>query len=122
MYTRGTKLHDGLIDIYGEMITRFQSRMQAGEHVPDCLAKTLIETREEEKLDWEDLCMLAAVFTLGGVHSVCFLHRLTYVNLLTLWFSFVDGWIDPMVHGFDAVRAGGPSSCARGTGQGCWKG
>ena len=27
-------------------------------------------TQEEENLDWEDLCMLAAVFTLGGVHSV----------------------------------------------------
>jgi hypothetical protein len=44
--------------------------MDAGEDVPDCLVKTLLLTQEREKLDWEDLCMLSAVFTLGGVHSV----------------------------------------------------
>ncbi|KAG6911006.1 hypothetical protein DXG01_005421 [Tephrocybe rancida] len=69
MRTRGRKLHDGLIDVYGSMINRVQARMDGGEDVPDCLVKTLIETREQEKLDWEDLCMLSAVFTLGGIHS-----------------------------------------------------
>jgi hypothetical protein len=58
------------MDVYGAMIRRFQSRMDSGEEVPDCLVKTLIQSQEEEKLDWEDLCMLSAVFTLGGVHSV----------------------------------------------------
>ncbi|RDB24674.1 hypothetical protein Hypma_008235 [Hypsizygus marmoreus] len=67
---RGHKLHDGLIEVYGNMIRRVKARMDSGENVPDCLVKTLIETQEEEKLDWEDLCMLSAVFTLGGVHSV----------------------------------------------------
>ena len=52
------------------MIRRFQTRMDSGEEVPDCLVKTLIQSQEDEKLDWEDLCMLSAVFTLGGVHSV----------------------------------------------------
>ena len=52
------------------MIMRVKARMDAGEDVPDCLVKTLIQTQEQEKLDWEDLCMLSAVFTLGGVHSV----------------------------------------------------
>lgn len=52
------------------MILCVKARLDAGEDVPDCLAKTLIQTREEEGLDWEDMCMLAAVFTLGGVHSV----------------------------------------------------
>lgn len=70
MRSRGRKLHDDLLEVYGAMILRVKARLDAGEHVPDCLAKTLIETQEEEKLDWEDLCMLAAVFTLGGVHSV----------------------------------------------------
>jgi len=49
---------------------RVKARMDAGEAVPDCLVKTLLLTQEKEKLDWEDLCMLSAVFTLGGVHSV----------------------------------------------------
>ena len=68
--SRGRKLHDDIIEVYGAMILRVKARLDAGEDVPDCLAKTLIQTREEEGLDWEDMCMLAAVFTLGGVHSV----------------------------------------------------
>ncbi|PPQ81470.1 hypothetical protein CVT25_015671 [Psilocybe cyanescens] len=34
-----------------------------------CLVKTLLDDQEKEMLDWEDLCMLSTVFTLGGVHS-----------------------------------------------------
>ena len=44
--------------------------MDAGEDVEDCLAKTLLLEQKNEGLDWEDMCMLSAVFTLGGVHSV----------------------------------------------------
>ncbi|KAI0319249.1 cytochrome P450 [Amylostereum chailletii] len=69
LYTRGRKLHDGIIEVYGAMILRVKARMDAGEDVPDCLVKTLILTQEKEGLDWEDMCMLAAVFTLGGVHT-----------------------------------------------------
>jgi hypothetical protein len=52
------------------MINRMKACMDAGEDVPDCLVKTLILTQEQENLDWEDMCMLSAVFTIGGVHSV----------------------------------------------------
>ena len=68
--SRARKLHDGFIDVYGSMVRRFQNLMDSGEEVPDCLVKTLLKSQEDEKLDWEDLCMLLAVFTLGGVHSV----------------------------------------------------
>ncbi|KAI0050025.1 cytochrome P450 [Auriscalpium vulgare] len=67
---RARKLHDDIIDTYGALILRVQARMDAGEDVPDCMVKTVIETREAERLDWEDMCMLSAVFTLGGVHSM----------------------------------------------------
>ena len=54
------------------MILDVKHRMeQDKDNLPDCLVKTLLENREAENLDDEDLCMLAAVFTLGGVHSVC---------------------------------------------------
>ncbi|KIK59012.1 hypothetical protein GYMLUDRAFT_1005514 [Collybiopsis luxurians FD-317 M1] len=66
---RGRKLHDNLIEVYGSMIKRVKAKLEAAEFVPDCLVKTLIQNQEKEKLDWEDLCMLSAVFTLGGVHS-----------------------------------------------------
>lgn len=68
--SRGRKLHDDLIEVYSAMILQVKGRVDSGENVPDCLVKTLIESQEEEKLDWEDICMLTAVFTLGGVHSV----------------------------------------------------
>ena len=44
--------------------------MEAGEDVPDCVVKTLILIQEQENLDWDDMCMLSAAFTIGGVHSV----------------------------------------------------
>ena len=70
MRSRGRKLHDDLIEVYGAMILQVKARMDSGEDVPDCLVKTLIETQDDEGLDWEDICMLAAVFMLGGIHSV----------------------------------------------------
>lgn len=72
MRARGRKLHDDLITVYGQMVADVERRMEKDEsQVPDCLVKTLIATREAENLDHEDICMLSAVFTLGGVHSVC---------------------------------------------------
>ena len=62
--------YDSIVEVYGAMIMRVKARMDMGEDVPDCLVKTLLLAQEKEKLDWEDLCMLSAVFTLGGVHSV----------------------------------------------------
>jgi hypothetical protein len=55
------------------MILRVKERLDAKENVEDCLAKTLLLEQEKGELDWEDICMLAAVFTLGGVHSVSFM-------------------------------------------------
>ncbi|KAG6879406.1 hypothetical protein C0992_002888 [Termitomyces sp. T32_za158] len=69
MRARGHRLHDGLVEVYGNMIDRTQARMDRGEDIPDCLVKTLIKTREKENLDREDLCMLSTAFMLGGVHS-----------------------------------------------------
>ena len=70
MRSRGRRLHDGLVEVYGSMITRVKERMDASEDVPDCVFKTLILTQEQEKLNWEDMCMLAAGLILGGVGSV----------------------------------------------------
>ena len=67
---RGRKLHDEMVEVYGALLMKVKARMDAGEDVPDCLAKTLWQIRDQENLDWEDMCMLTAVFVLGGVHSV----------------------------------------------------
>jgi Cytochrome P450 len=85
--TRARKVHDALIDVYGPMILRVKARLDAGENVEDCLAKTLLLEQEKEGLDWEDICMLAAVFTLGGVHSV---------SLLRAWCVCPGKYIDSL--------------------------
>ncbi|KAI9451204.1 cytochrome P450 [Russula earlei] len=68
--SRARRLHDEIMNVYGTMIMQVKARMDAGEDIPDCLVKTLILTQEEEKLDWEDMCMLSVVFTLGGIQSM----------------------------------------------------
>ncbi|KAL7747728.1 hypothetical protein RI367_006844 [Sorochytrium milnesiophthora] len=69
MHQRGKDLHDTLIRVYGDMIHDMEKRMAAGEQIPHCLVKDLILTREEENLDWQDMCMLASAFMIGGVET-----------------------------------------------------
>ena len=54
------------------MILRVKERLDSNQDVEDCLAKTLLLEQEKEGLDWEDICMLTVIFTLGGVHTVSF--------------------------------------------------
>ena len=63
------------------MIARVKARMEAGEDVPDCVVKTLILIQEQENLDWDDMCMLSAAFTIGGVHSV----RPNFIQFVNMW-------------------------------------
>jgi hypothetical protein len=44
--------------------------MQNGATVPDCLAKTMLDAREEEDLDHIDMSILASAFMIGGVETV----------------------------------------------------
>ncbi|KAF4602170.1 hypothetical protein EYR40_005374 [Pleurotus pulmonarius] len=69
MRAQGRKLHNDFIAVYGAMMLRTKARMDAGEEVPDCLVKTLIQCQEEEQLTWEDMCFIVSAFTTGGVHS-----------------------------------------------------
>jgi hypothetical protein len=106
--SRAHKLHDDFVDVYGSMIRRFQTLMKSGEVVPDCLVKVLLESQEDEKLDWEDLCMLSAVFTLGGVHSVSALSSIS----VTISHEFsADIWHHPMVSCSDTLS---PTCCGEG--------
>jgi hypothetical protein len=79
MRSRGRKLHNEFIDVNGTMITKVKARMDAGDNIPDCLVKTLIESRETEKLSWKDMCFIIAAFTTGGVHSVRLILHFDYI-------------------------------------------
>ena len=69
MQSRGKRLHKALADTYGGMIKRIEARMNAGEEVPDCLAKTMIQARQSEDLDDLDMAILASAFMIGGVET-----------------------------------------------------
>ncbi|KAI0284698.1 cytochrome P450 [Russula aff. rugulosa BPL654] len=104
--SRGRRVHDGIVEVYGAMIMRVKARMDAGEDVPDCLVKTLLLTQEQEKLDWEDLCMLSAVFTLGGVHST----------------SGVILWFLALISSHPEVQARAHAELDSVVGRDCWPG
>lgn len=70
MRTRGRNLHRDLVDTYGGLIKDIEQRMQNGATVPDCLAKTMLDAREEEDLDHIDMSILASAFMIGGVETV----------------------------------------------------
>ncbi|KAG7085967.1 hypothetical protein E1B28_003492 [Marasmius oreades] len=69
MITRAQQLHKDLVETYGGMILEIEARMNAGEKVPDCLVKHLIEVKEEEQLDHLDMAILCAAFMIGGVET-----------------------------------------------------
>ncbi|KAJ7651338.1 cytochrome P450 [Roridomyces roridus] len=69
MRNRGEKLHEKLVETYGGMIKDIEHRMESGENVPDCLAKTMIESKGEEKMDDLDMAILASAFMIGGVET-----------------------------------------------------
>jgi hypothetical protein len=60
------------VETYGGMIKDIEQRMNAGEDVPHCLAKTLINAGEKEGLDHLDKTMICAAFMIGGVETVSY--------------------------------------------------
>ncbi|KAK7914535.1 hypothetical protein PG985_012238 [Apiospora marii] len=78
MRSRAIKLHRDLVETYGGIIQDIDKRRKRGEKVPDCLATTLLQMKEAEKLDDLDLSMMAAAFMIGGVETAA---------SITQWFS-----------------------------------
>uniref|UniRef100_A0A0W0EWR5 Putative cytochrome P450 n=1 Tax=Moniliophthora roreri TaxID=221103 RepID=A0A0W0EWR5_MONRR len=69
MQKRGARLREDTIKLYGGMIKDMERRLQAGEDVPDCLAKKLLEIRAEEELNFLDITMLTVAFMIAGVET-----------------------------------------------------
>jgi hypothetical protein len=68
--TRGRRLHRDLVATYGGLINGIEERMMKGEVVNDCLAKTMLQVKEQEQLDHVDMAILASAFMIGGVETV----------------------------------------------------
>ncbi|KAF9000908.1 cytochrome P450 [Cyathus striatus] len=69
MIGRGKKLHEGLVKTYGGMVKDIEHRLERGEDVPDCLAKTMLQVQKEKGLDFLDMTILCSGFMIGGVES-----------------------------------------------------
>lgn len=70
MQSRGIRLRNATVDLYGGLIKQMDSKLRAGQYVPECFAKKLLEVKDEEKLDDLDIIMLAAAFMIAGVETV----------------------------------------------------
>ncbi|KAG6879386.1 hypothetical protein C0992_003100 [Termitomyces sp. T32_za158] len=70
MITRGKKLHSDLVETYGGFLRNIEAKLNRGESVPECLAKTMVLSKEEEELDDIDMAILASAFMIGGVETV----------------------------------------------------
>ncbi|PIL32446.1 cytochrome P450 [Ganoderma sinense ZZ0214-1] len=70
MTSRATKLHQDILDFNRPLLADIEGRLKRGDDVPDCLAKTLLLTREEEELDDLDIMMMCGTLTIGGVETI----------------------------------------------------
>jgi len=68
--TRAQRLHQRVVAIIGGILSDVDEQLQAGESLPDCLAKSLLENRGKEDHDWLDIIMLCAAFIVPGFASV----------------------------------------------------
>ncbi|KAL0577768.1 hypothetical protein V5O48_004226 [Marasmius crinis-equi] len=82
MYSRCKSLHEELVRTYGGMVKQMEAQMGRGEDVPDCLAKTLIQVKEEENLEDLDIYMLVSAFMLGGLDSTAAIVRWFFARIV----------------------------------------
>ena len=70
MTARARKLHADILAFNRPLFVDIETRLQRGEDVPECLAKTLVLTREAEGLDELDILIMCGTLIIGGVETV----------------------------------------------------
>lgn len=114
------KLHSDFLDVYGAMINQVKDRIDAGEEVPDCLVKTLLQCQHEEELSWKDMCFIVIAFTTGGVHSVSIFtfFQLTYSKWLQT--SGIIEWFLALMPSHPHIQAKACEELDRVVGRHAW--
>ncbi|PIL23591.1 cytochrome P450 [Ganoderma sinense ZZ0214-1] len=69
MTSRAKKLHQDILDFNSPYLADIEARLKRGDDVPDCQAKTLLLTREEEELDDLDIIIMCGTLIIGGVET-----------------------------------------------------
>ncbi|KAF9261476.1 cytochrome P450 [Marasmius fiardii PR-910] len=82
MYERCNALHQDLVSTYGGMVSDMEKKIQRGEDVPECLAKTLIQVKRQESLSDLDIQMLVSAFMLGGLDSTASIIRWFFARMV----------------------------------------
>lgn len=67
--SRAKALHRDLLSTYGGLINDIAKKMEDGETVHDCLAKSMLQIQKTEQLDHLDMSILASAFMIGGVET-----------------------------------------------------
>jgi hypothetical protein len=73
MYRRAKKLHRDLVENYGSFVDEIERKLETGrdnDKVPNCLSKSMLQSREKEGLDDLDIKILASAFMIGSVETV----------------------------------------------------
>lgn len=68
--SRARKLHEDILKFNRPFVADIKARMERGEHVPDCLAKTLLTAQNTEGLDDLDVVLTCGSLMIGGVETV----------------------------------------------------
>ena len=82
MKYRAQILHQELVDTYGTMVKDIERKLHSGLKTKNCLAKTMLEVRDEQELDDLDMAILASAFLIGGVETVSTALRITLEKTL----------------------------------------
>nr|BAL05163.1 cytochrome P450 [Phanerodontia chrysosporium] len=69
MIERSRRLHQHFVDTCGGLVRDVKRQIDAGDNVPDCMAKFLLDVKDKERLDDLDIILLCCGFLVGGVES-----------------------------------------------------
>jgi cytochrome P450 len=103
---RAKKLHKDIVETYGGMINEIEQRVKAGDEVPHCLVRTLID--EQETLDFLDKTMICSAFMIGGVETVRYRSSSVFDNVLkSLPFqtASIMQWFSALIPSYPDIQA-----------------
>jgi len=118
MQIRGKKLHEALLETYGDLIKTIEAELISGEDVDDCLVKSMFEVRRDQDLDDLDMVILASAFMIHGVETVRPADR--FIRTKVDNFTFLDGGHHTVVLGPDPGTPRYPKESPRRTRPSSW--
>ncbi len=118
MQIRGKKLHEALLETYGDLIRKIEVELISGEDVDDCLVKSMLEVRGDQDLDDLDMAIFASAFMIHGVETVRPADG--FIKTKVENSTFLDGGHHAVLLGPDPGTPGYPKESPRRTRPSSW--